>query len=228
MINNTEAFYVKAKEFQDKRAEMMEEYANQLKSLKRYEGSDGYEDDVKKIKKEHNEKLVELQNEYRRSLNTILQGMTDVLSRRTVTPPTNDQLNLIQLLKMREKVTQSELDRVAEMVKDNGIAIGVVQEVANLNGIIRNYQSMCDEMSTDYAQRIIKNVQSGLEDWIKYDTSRAERKANQYFHDKYGTPITPDIEMHKRPIFNDMNECYREMAGLTQEGLDKFAEAVNE
>lgn len=224
MITNTEAFYTKAKEYQDLRAKMVSDYESKVEKLKKYEGSQGYEDDLEKVRSEHKEALTALQSEYRKSLQTILKGMSEAIGRRKVNPPSNEQLNLIHLLKMRENVTQEELDRVAEMVKDNGIAMGIVEEIAHANGIMKNYQSMCTEMSSSYAQEVVKGISNGLEDWILYDTGRGGRRANQYFNQRYGTP---ERELPKRPVFEDMDGCFYELAGLNHDSLQLFSEAVN-
>ena len=224
MIKNTEAFYARAKQYQDKRAQLVSDYEKKLESLKKYEGSKGYQEDLEKLKKAHSDDLTALQAEYRSSLRTILKGMEDALSRRKVNPPSNDQLNLIHLLKMRDKVSMEELDRVAEMVRDNGIAMGVIQEVARANNIMKNYESMCSEMSSSYAQKVIKGMSDGLEDWIMYDTPRAGRLANHYYHEHYGTP---ERELQKRPLFEDMDGCFSDLAGLDHDGLALFSEAVD-
>ena len=116
MIKNTEVFYARAKQFQDKRAQLVSDYEKKLDSMKRYEGSKGYQEDLEKLQKAHSEDLKALQDEYRVSLRTILKGMDEALSRRKVNPPTNDQLNLIHLLKMRDKVSREELDRLIELL----------------------------------------------------------------------------------------------------------------
>ena len=226
MIKNTEAFYTRAKQYQDKRAQLVSDYEKKLESMKKYEGSQGYQDEVEELQKAHKEALTALQGEYRQSLRTILKGMSDAIGRRKVNPPTNEQLNLIHLLKMRDKVSQEELDRVAEMVKDNGIAMGVVQEIAHNNGIMKNYNSMCSEMSSSYAQKIVQSMTDGLEDWLQYDTKRSGRLAQAYYHEHYGAPEN-ERELPKRPLFEDQAGCYEEMAGLDHEGLRLFSEAVD-
>ena len=225
MIKNTEAFYARAKQYQDKRAQLVSDYEKKLESLKKYEGSKGYQEDLEKLKKAHSDDLTALQGEYRASLKTILKGMEDALSRRKVNPPTNDQLNLIHLLKMRDKVSQEELDRVAEMVRDNGIAMGVVQEIAHNNGIMRNYESMCTEMSSSYAQKVINEMSHGLEDWLLYDTKKSGRLAEKFYSDRYGVTLEKDLP--KRALFEDVAGCFEEIAGLDQEGLKLFSEAVD-
>ena len=114
MIKNTEAFYIRAKEFQSKRAELVSGYEKKLESMKKYEGSKGYQEDLEKLQKEHKEALTALQDEYRQSLNTILGGMMDAVGRRKVNAPTNDQLNLIHLLKMKKKILMTVITGTKE------------------------------------------------------------------------------------------------------------------
>lgn len=224
MIRNTEAFYVKAKEYQTKRAELVSDYESKLQSLKRYEGGKEYKRDLEKLQKAHKEALTALQDEYRKSLRTIMDGMSESISRRKVNPPTNEQLNALHLLTMRDKVSGEELDRVAEMVKGNGVAMGVIQEIARKNGIYKNYNALCTEMSSDYASSVLNGMRGSLEDWIMYDTVRAGRVANKIYADKYGAP---EKKVRKRPLFEDMDGCYKDLAGLDHDGLQLFSGAVD-
>ena len=48
MITNTELYYTKMKAFQDKRAELTEAHDKKVKSLERFKGSKGYEEDLKR------------------------------------------------------------------------------------------------------------------------------------------------------------------------------------
>ena len=203
MIKNTEVFYARAKQFQDKRAQLVSDYEKKLDSMKRYEGSKGYQEDLEKLQKAHSEDLKALQDEYRVSLRTILKGMDEALSRRKVNPPTNDQLNLIHLLKMRDKVSREEL-----------------------NGIMKNYESMCSEMSSSYAQKVINGISDGLEDWLQHDTKRAGRIAQKYQAEHYGAPVD-ERALPKRELFEDMAGCFSDLAGLDHDGLKLFSEAVD-
>lgn len=224
MISNTEAFYKVAKKFQDTRAKMVSEYDGKIKSMEPYKGSSGYDKEVAALKEKHEEGLKALQDESRKELWIIMDGMDKAIDKRKINPPTNEQLNLIHLLKMREKVTEEELDRVAEMVRDNGIALGIVQEVAHENDILKNYTSLCTEMSSQMAHDVIKGMRAGLEDWILYDTGKAGRLANKYHKELYGTP---ERVLPKRPMFSTEEDCFMELAGLSPEHLKLFSKIVN-
>lgn len=223
VVTTTEAFYTVAKKFQDQRADMVSKYTQKLNSMEPYRGSVGYDREVSALTKKHEEALEALRGECRKDLLVILAGMETAIGKRKINPPTNEQLNLIHVLKMREKVSAEELDRVAEMVKDNGICMGVIQEIAYDNGIPKTYA--CDEMSSKKALEVVQGVRKGLEDWLMHDTSKAGRMAAEYNSMHHGTPVG---DLPKRPLFNNMSECFSMLAGLDADKMKLFSEIVNE
>ena len=225
MVSNTEAFYTVAKKFQDQRADMVSKYTQKLNSMAPYRGSVGYDREVSALTKKHEEALEALRGECRKDLRVVLAGMEKAIEKRKINPPSNDALSLIHLLKMRERVTEEELDRVAVMLKDNSIAMGVIQEISHDNGILRNYTSLCNEMSSKAALDVVQGVRKSLEDWLLYDTSKAGRMAAEYNSMHHGTPVG---DLPKRPLFNNMSECFSMLAGLDADKMKLFSEIVNE
>ena len=225
MVSNTEAFYTVAKKFQDQRADMVSKYTQKLNSMEPYRGSVGYDREVSALTKKHEEALEALRGECRKDLRVVLAGMEKAIEKRKINPPSNEQLSLLHLLKMRGKVSEEELDRVATMLKDNSIAMGVIQEIAHDNGILRNYTSLCNEMSSKAALDVVQGVRKSLEDWLLYDTSKAGRMAAEYNSMHHGTPVG---DLPKRPLFNNMSECFSMLAGLDADKMKLFSEIVNE
>ena len=224
MLKNTEMLYRKAKEFQEKRAKLVSDYEEGLEKLKRYEGSAGYIEEVSKRQGEFLRALSELQREYRAEFSSILLSMRDGLGKRTVAPPTNEQLNILKLLDMRRTIKQDELDRVAQLVKDNAIAIGLVQETARRSGILKSYLHLSAEMGDEEASALLRSLKTNLEDFLLYDTPKVGRASNRYNLEHYGAP---ERKLQKRPLFNSIEECYSSLAGLDGEGLKRFSEAVD-
>lgn len=226
MIKNTEVFFRKSMEFQEKRTKLVAEYEGKIKALEKYQGSKGYKKDMEKIQKDHREALEALQKEYRPTLMTIIDGMKDGLGRRKISPPTNEQLNLIHLLKMKKEVTSEDLDRVANMMDGNSVALGVIQEIAKEAGVRRSYMGLSSEMSSQTADEIIREMRVRTEDWLQHDTKKAPRLANKYYSEMYGV-TRPDHELPKRDTFSDADGCYAELACLDHEGLQMFSQAVD-
>lgn len=223
MITNTELYYAKMKEFQDKRAELTEAHDKKVKSLERFKGSKGYEEDLKKENERFEAELTALRDEYRPGLLTVIGGMMDAIGKRSVSAPTNDQVNLLNVLKMKKKVTLEECQRTAEAVKDNPIAVSVVTEIAHDHGIMQSFDYLCPEMSSQKASDIVTGLKNGMEDFLQYDTTRASRIAKKYHEEHYGAV---EGGLTKRKLFTDQADFYRE-EGFDPETLRQFSEIVD-
>ena len=147
----------------------------------------------------------------------------DAIGRRSVSAPTNDQVNLLNVLKMKKKVTLEECQRTAEAVKDNPIAISVVTEIAHDHGIMQSFDYLCPEMSSQRASEIVTGMKNTLEDFLQYDTTRASRLAKEYHDTHYGAT---EGGLTKRRLFTDQADFYRE-EGFDPETLRQFSEIVD-
>lgn len=224
MIKNTELFYTKMKQFQDKRVEIVDAHEKKLKSLERYKGSKGYEEELKKENEKYEKDLTALRDEYRPSFHTVFGGMMDAIGKRSVSAPTNDQVNLLNVLKMKKKVTLEECQRTAEAVKDNPIAVSVVTEIAHDHGIMHSFDHLCPEMSSQRASDIVTGMKNTLEDYLQYDTTRASRVAKEYHDTHYGET---EGGLTKRRLFTDQKDFYREEMGFSPEEFNQFSEIVD-
>ena len=223
MITNTELYYAKMKAFQDKRAELTEAHDKKVKSLERFKGSKGYEEDLKKENERFEAELTALRDEYRPGLLTVIGGMMDAIGKRSVSAPTNDQVNLLNVLKMKKRVTLEECQRTAEAVKDNPIAVSVVTEIAHDHGIMQSFDYLCPEMSSQKASDIVTGLKNGMEDFLQYDTTRASRIAKKYHEEHYGAV---EGGLTKRKLFTDRDDFYR-AEGFDPETLRQFSAIVD-
>ena len=223
MITNTELCFINAKEFQDKRSGLMNEYEENLKKLDRFKGSRAYDEDRKKLDDKLESDLTDLRTRYRHGFNTVLGSMVDAIGKRSVSAPTNDQINLLNVLKMKKKVTLEDCQRTAEAVKDNPIAVSIVSEIAQDHGYHESFDYLCPEMSTQRASDIVTGMKNEIEDFLQYDTTKASRASKRHHEIHYGTSDTP---LTKRPIFNTQEEFYKGM-GLEGNDLSQFSNIVD-
>lgn len=224
MISNTELYYQNAKRFQDERRELSESYEKRMKDLDRFKGSKGYETEVEKLNKRYDDVLTALQDKYRPEFNVIFRGMVEAIGRRTVKAPTTDQVNLLNVLKMKRKVTLEDCQRTAESVKDNPIAVSIVSEIAHDHGIMHSFNHLCPEMSSQKASDLVTSIKNQTEDFLQHDTTKASRVAYKYYQSIYGEPT---VNLTKRPLFTDKESCYREVTGLDGDTLIQFSKVVD-
>ena len=218
MLKNSELFFIKAKDFQNKRKEIMDTYETRAAQLEDARGSKYFTDvdgvvtvDLKKIMNE------------------------EANGSRGTTPPTQEQLAILQVLQMRGVVDepqraafQKDLDRAANTCADNAMCISVLNDIARKNGFLRGYHSTAKEMSVDDADRMIKDLQAALPDFMEHDTKRAARIAAEHNARMYGTTGN-ERPLPKRELFDNKADCYAEFSHgmLSGDALTAFCAAVD-
>ena len=235
MLKNSELFFIKARDFQNKRKEIMETYETRAAQLEDAKGSKYFTDEMKKATDARDSALDALKSEYRESFRIALDGMSKANGSRGTTPPTEEQLRLLQLLQMRGVVDepqraafQKDLDRAANTCAENAMCISVLNDIARKNGFLRGYHSTAKEMSVDDADRMIKDLHAALPDFMEHDTGRAARLAQEHNARMYGLTGN-EAPLPKRPLFDDKAGCYAELTHgmLSGDALNAFCAAVD-
>lgn len=228
MISNTDLFYNRAKEYQDKRKDIVDTYEKRAAQLEDARGSKYFDDEMKKATETRDSALSALKGEYAEYFRISLDAMAKANGSRGMTPPTDEELRLVQLLKMKDSVTEQELDAAANTLKGNTTCLAILTEIAHKQGFLRGYMSYSDskEMPTDTAADTVKGLHSSIREFMEYDTPRAARVARQHHEQLYGAvPDAPALP--KRPLFDSKTECYKELAGLSGDALTAFCKAVD-
>lgn len=219
MIRNTDLFFEKALSFQNERASLRERYEKAMKNLAKYQGSEGYTEEAKKLKSQYDNALNDLQEKYRSEFKIILDGMEDSIGKRPAKAPTEDQLRLLNALSLKKKANRQELETVANACADNPLCLSVITEIAVSNGIRANYTRLCPEMDNSRAQEFVSGLRDGIEDFLRFDSSRASRVAQRYYMINQGI----NLETTPRRTFNDKVSCFTELGGMSEEELQAFS-----
>jgi hypothetical protein len=228
MIKNSDLFYNRAKEYQSKRKEVMDTYESTLAKLEKAKGSHLYTEETEKAAKTRDAALQSLQREYNEYFRISLDAMADANNKRGIAALTADQLSILQALKMRDNVSQKELDRAANSCKDNALAISVINEIAKKNGFMRGYHTENGEMSVEDADKVINNLKAALPDFMAHDTSKAARIVAEHNARLYGTTGN-ERPLAKRPLFEDKASCFNQLLpfGMSEATYNGFCTAVD-
>ena len=241
-MNNSENLFFHAKKYQDERKAIMDAYDNRIANLEDARGSKLYDKESKKAAEERDNALASLKAEYSGGFDSILKEMRNASDSRGETPPTEEELRIVQALKLKEKTTQAELDRIANAVKNNGLCLSVVQDVANKNGIVRNYLSLCTEKAMPAAgvQDCLKILTKGIKDFMNYDTKHIARVARETQERHYGKldqlpPAEKTLSgwtsgytpVPKRPLFDTKEAFFSIIMNLKGEELAAFCASVD-
>lgn len=228
MIKNTDLFYTRAKEYQGKRAAIVDEYEKRMKALEDAKGSKYFTDEAKKAEDKRDEALTALKDEYNGYFNIAFDAMRKANAARKMTPPTEEELRTLQLLKMKEKPTEAELAAAANTLKGNVTCLSVLTEIAHNAGYMRGYMGYSEtkEMPVEEAEAAIKGLASSVRDFMDYDTPRAARLAQNHHETLYG--VNPNATpLPKRPLFEDKAGCFYEVARMGGDSLEAFKNAVD-
>lgn len=228
MIKNTDLFYTRAKEYQGKRAAIVDEYEKRMKALEDAKGSKYFTDEAKKAEDKRDEALTALKDEYNGYFNIAFDAMRKANAARKMTPPTEEELRTLQLLKMKEKPTEAELAAAANTLKGNVTCLSVLTEIAHNAGYMRGYMGYSEtkEMPVEEAEAAIKGLASSVRDFMDYDTPRAARVAKNHHETLYG--VNPNATpLPKRPLFEDKAGCFYEVARMGGDSLEAFKNAVD-
>jgi len=225
-MTNTETLFHHAYEFQNKRSWIISEYETKVAGLERARGSQYYTDSVNAAQEARNAALSKLKQEYSERFSDTLKTMLSANSSRGVSAPTTEELNIIQALKMRDSITQAELDAAAVSLKKSPLCLSILSEMAQKNGFARGYLNYAEvrEMPVNETEALLKGLAAELSDFIDHDTTKAARlyAAHQAAINGMDTP-----QLAKRSRFEDKTGFYNQIAGLSGDTLKAFCAAVD-
>ena len=226
MLTNSEIFFKAAKTFQDERKHINEEYEQALKDLENKRGSEYYKAETDRLKKERDNRLSALKQSSGTDMLSTIETMRKTAAQRATVAPTDEQLRVLQVLRMRETVSEKELTEAAQCLKNCPLGLSVIQEIAGKNGVIRNFKRFYkgDKMPSEFASSALDTLEYETKDFLAYDTKRTARISAEYQRAHYGDDNSRPLP--KRALFNEKADCFKSL-GITPDNLDGFIAAVD-
>lgn len=129
-MKNTEYYYNTVRRYRQRLTEINEKFDTKIEEKAGYTGSPRYMEDVKAIERERATEIAALRADCAESFDTCLKSMELHAQRRPTVPPTDGQMRLIQLLKLKESVTRDDLTHAALACEGCLIALSVLEEIA--------------------------------------------------------------------------------------------------
>jgi|GEM_PF-3364047 len=159
-MKRTDILFSAMKDFTDARSAARAEYLAKLKPLETAKGSKYYDDTHKEADKARRAIVDEARAKAADTVSVMIESMRKANSVRAMAAPTDEQLRILQALKMREKVTLNELDAAANAMRGNGAGLAMVEEIARNSGVAhRNYNALATAgLSIAEGERAIDNL----------------------------------------------------------------------
>ena len=110
-----------------------ERYGRKLESLEGYEG-ERRDAEAKAAQEAYEAEVEQIHARYTPEVNKWLDAMERGISKGSATPPSEEQIRLLQVLQMRENLSEAEVASAAEQLAGCEVAIGALEEIACIVG----------------------------------------------------------------------------------------------
>jgi len=133
-MTNTEFYFRTAADYRKSLREIWNAYDDTVARLHPYRGSAGYDTEIEKAEATRQQQIKELQADTLATFGRIVNSMREAATSRSMTPPTSDELALLQALKMRDKISRDELEQARRTLKDSPVSLSVLDEICEKMG----------------------------------------------------------------------------------------------
>lgn len=226
-MTNTEYLYNAMKRFTEVRAAAREAYIQTMKPYESAKGSSFYTEQQEKALKIRNDTVEAAKAECIKTVDNALSLMRRTNNNRPMTAPTEEQLRILQMLKMRKTVTPAELQTAANAMNGNGSALAVIQEIAREQKCVtHNFTAMStDGLPASAAEDAIKSLQGACADILESSVTIARRIASEHHARMYGGNVAPD-DLPQEKLYSSERDFYER--ALHWPPYELFTKAVNE
>ena len=222
-MTNTEFFARSAIKYQNARKAAQEEYESRARQIAKAEGTEYFVEEMQKAARKRDKAISDAASEQGGSMQAAINLMRKANAGRQMKAPSEEQLRILQMLKMKENVTDNDLMSAANACKENGTCIDIINEIARSHDIMRKFGTSGD-MSIEAVDGLLDGLIKSASDFLQYDTKHAARVAADHNQRLYGTdPGT----LPKRPLFDSEDGAFEEIAGMTGDAFAAFKRAVN-
>ncbi len=213
-MKTTTMMYDAVDRYMHERAMARVEYRSTMMRIADAAGTPYYDQIKEEADKKRAARVAAAQDRARAEVKTAVETMVENADRLQMTPPTEDQLRIMELLNMREKLTKGELDAAANAMGGNAAALALLDELAQKHDILStSYLAQADgSLTPDVCKREIRNAVFFCREIID-DTIGSQPNAVRYANYRaqiYGE--TPDLDSLEPMPFFDNEESFYEKA----------------
>lgn len=212
---NTTNLYRAVADFMTARSEAIEEYLLMIRRFASAKGSQMYIDEMDKAEKKRDKIISDAQAIARREIRETLQAMADKADRIQMQAPTEEQLRILQMLKMKEKLTEAECVGAANAMNGNAAALALVDELAAKSGVlhtsfVRSLAVKTYDPAT--ARQAIRELGATCYEIVSNETGakKAALLAKQWHQKVHGSTFDP-YELPQEEAFADEDDFYSQM-----------------
>lgn len=142
------------------------EYTKKETQLQAFKDSKEYDKRIAKLVKERDKRIADAKEAYNKEFNKIIIEMENVLSRRKMVAPPQDELAIITALKNLEKVSRDEIIEASHTIS-NPTCLKALEEIAKKHNIIG--VDIRRDMTTSEAYEVIESLKESKKRLMSMD-----------------------------------------------------------
>lgn len=192
MSYTTTWVYNAMKEFCDTRTAARAEYLKTMQELDGAQGSQYYADRQAAAWKTRTDTVAAADAKCRQSIGGTFETMHRLNRARKMEPPTEEQLRLLQMLKMRETVGEADLMQAANTLADNPAALAVLNDIGKKHGNYYDYSARAAEYTISEGDTAISRLAEKCYELMKSGASPARLYASTAHARRYGGQVDED------------------------------------
>lgn len=150
---------------------------------------------------------------------------------RPAVAPTDEQMRLIQLLKLKERVTRDELEHAANSMGDCGLALSILEEIARAHDIL-GFHAGGEGVSDQFVRDAIRTFAKSARTTLSLDRTNQRRQLmspNGTGEGLWGnSPRMGDIEKFRLDVDPESaKDCAGRWGGIPGDVYEAFSRVVN-
>lgn len=243
-MSTTFGLYDTITKFQRQQQEAYVEYMEGMKAIEETKGSQYYTNRQKILMEKRRQAEDEARKEAKYWLPKYLEQMQASNNTRTMPAPTEEQLRILQAMKMRSDITEAELDQIANAMNGNALGLGIVHEFAreiyekrkaNGAGLMtdnthpKNYAAMATGLpSIERMKDEIKHIGRVCSEIINGNgANRTRAMFADMNHQHYGSSNDHDM-LPREKIADSERAFYSDISSIPFEDLQKCVNNIPE
>ena len=220
------------KEFDDYRREQREEFLSYKKSREQYRGSAGYSEEIRKASEKRERAVADAKKAASTKIDACLKQMRENVGKMPIKAPSQEMVNILQVLSMKSTISKQELDRAARAMEGNALGLSALNSIADKHyysgspegSSHTNYSLMSNELTEEALNSHINNVVNHCKGVFETSVKRAA-----YLEARRQTAMGINVDydaLTQREPLTTANDFYSDiMQGSTT--IDSFYQAVN-
>ena len=227
-MKNTEYYYNTVRRYRQRLTEINEKFDTKIEEKAGYTGSPRYMEDVKAIERERTAEIAALRADCSESFDTCIENMELHAQSRPAVPPTEEQMRLLQVLKLKSNITRDDLTHAAHSMGDCSLALSVLEEIATAHDIL-GFHAGGNTLSDQFVRDAIRAFSKSARTTLTLDRTNNRAALMRGTEGPHGTtPAFSNIEKFRLDVDpENAQDCAGRWGGVPTELFEAFSRAVD-